>query len=265
VPFETGRRLSLLVEAGRARFAIEATSVLEVAPVEGKALQGVEVADLSRLLGGPAEGQPQAAVILDVSPTLAVRVRKVIEVADVAQAPLLKLPALLGETLSVVLRGALVHQGLAFLELACDALPHQPGALFASVPRPVYLLEEIPDRALLFESQGRCYGIPLGWVSQVVGLGEAYCPLPAPGTALGVLPQAKALWPVYSPAGLLGGEGKEEPLVLLAELGGHNAAITASRVLGVFGRLKPTDIPGELSAEGAPSVALFLDLQRMFS
>ena len=265
VPFESGRRLSLLVEAGGARFAIEATSVLEVAQTGGKPLQGTDVADLSQLLGGPPEEQPGAAVVLDVSPSLAVRVRRVVEVADVAASPLLNLPPSLGEALTLTLRGALLHQDKAWFELSAEHLPHRINALPAPAPHPVYLLEELPERALFFESQGKRYGIPLTWVSQVVAFSDAFCALPSPHAAIGVFPHGGALWPVYTPAGLLGGQGQREPFLLLTELSGQQAAITASRVLGVHGRLKPTDVPGELVAEALSGAGLFLDLQRMFS
>jgi hypothetical protein len=257
--------LSLLVEAGGARFAIEATSVLEVAQSSGKPLQGIDVADLCELLGGTPEEQPGAAVVLDVSPSLAVRVRRVVEVADVAASPVLKLPSSLGEALKLTLRGALLHQEKAWLELAAEALPHRPHALPVPAPRPVYLLEELPERALFFESQGRRYGMPLPWISQVVAFSEAFCALPAPHAALGVFPHGQALWPVYTTTGLLGGKGEREPFLLLTELSGHQAAIGASRVLGVHGRLRATDVPGELAAEGLSGPGLFLDLQRMFS
>ncbi|MFP2932425.1 hypothetical protein ACLESO_46205 [Pyxidicoccus sp. 3LG] len=91
-PFESGRRLCLLVEAGETRYAVEATSVMEVAMsgANGSSLRGVlEVKDLSALLGGSPEEGPGMVVVLDVSPTLAVRVRSVVEVADVARAPVL--------------------------------------------------------------------------------------------------------------------------------------------------------------------------------
>jgi hypothetical protein len=77
-PFESGRRLCLLVEAGETRYAIEATSVMEVAlpGSDGTSLRGMlEVKDLSTLLGGSPETAMGMVVVLDVSPTLAVRVR----------------------------------------------------------------------------------------------------------------------------------------------------------------------------------------------
>ncbi|HLL55634.1 MAG TPA: defective in fruiting DifE, partial [Myxococcaceae bacterium] len=76
--FESGRRLCLLFEAANGRFAVEATSVTEVAPPDanGVSIRGyLELTDLSLLLGGEAETRPGTGVVLDVSPTLAVRVK----------------------------------------------------------------------------------------------------------------------------------------------------------------------------------------------
>lgn len=112
--FESGRRLCLLFEAGGVRYAIEATSVVEVAPpdMDGDSIRGfLGLRDLSQLLGGPPQARPGMAVVLDVSPTLAVRVTRVIEVADVARDTLFRLPQGLSEGLSVVARGAIAHQG----------------------------------------------------------------------------------------------------------------------------------------------------------
>ena len=87
-----GRRLALLFEAGPARYALEASRVLEVTPPdpdpERATVRGVfPLEDLSTLMGGAAEARPGLAVLLDTSPTLAVRVREGAEVADVAGAP----------------------------------------------------------------------------------------------------------------------------------------------------------------------------------
>ena len=84
---EPGRRLSLLCDAAGARFAIPATSVLEVANPDpgGTTLRGHHtLVDLSQLLGGPAEQRPGTAVLLDTSPTLALRVGAVRGARDVA-------------------------------------------------------------------------------------------------------------------------------------------------------------------------------------
>ncbi len=267
-PFESGRRLCLLVEAGEARFAIEATSVMEVAQpgADGQFQRGVlEVRDLSALLGGAPERGPGMVVVLDTSPTLAVRVREVVEVADVARAPSFLLPPGLGG-LAGLSRGALVHKERLYLELAAEALPHQPGPLAGVPPRPVYLLETPPERALVLESQGRHYGLPLPLVSQVVARGQDFTSLPVQaGPVAGLFPHDQALWPVCSAPGLLGEAAGAEPFFVLTELAGQNVALAASRVVGVYPHFAPTEVRGEFSAQGLSAPALFLDLQRMFS
>ena len=170
-PFESGRRLCLLFESGNARYAVEATSVTEVAPPDedGRSIRGsLELHDLSQLLGGGPEVRPGMGLVLDVSPTLAVRIRKVQEVADVSRDPFFLLPPSVGEAAGLVFRAAILHQDKLYLELIADALPQARGLKFTSPVRPILVADEVPDRALVFESQGRLFGIPLGLVSQVV-------------------------------------------------------------------------------------------------
>lgn len=272
--FESGRRLCLLFEAGRTRFAIEATSVVEVAPPdpEGKSIRGLlELKDLSVLLGGQPEIRPGMAIVLDVSPTLALRVRGILEVADAARAQTFQLPQGLGEGLAIAVRGALFHNGGLYLELAPDGLCQRAAAQAAGAPvefpvRPVFVAEEPPDRALVFESQGRLFGIALSLVSQIVSSSSAFCPLPStPSPIAGLFPHLQSLWPITSAPALLGAQAEPEPLFLLTELAGQSVGLCAARVLGVHQGFSAADQRGEFIAPGLPRPALFLDLQRMFS
>lgn len=266
-PFESGRRLCLLVEAGETRYALEATSVMEVA-VAGANLRGMwEVKDLAVLLGGLPEQVPGMVVVLDVSPTLAVRVRSVVEVADVARAPFFLLPPGLGDGLALLSRGALLHNDRLYLELNAEALPHRPGPrLPAPPPRPVFLAEVAPERALVFESQGQLFGIALMLVSQVVTRDASFSVLPVQGGPVaGIFPHAQVLWPVCSAPALLGVPALPEAFIVMTELAGQNVGLCATRVLGVVQRFEATDVRGEFSAPGVPGPVLFLDLQRMFS
>lgn len=267
--FESGRRLCLLLEAGAGRYAVEATAVTEVAAPdpEGRTLRGaLELKDLSELLGGAEEERPGMAVVLDVSPTLALRVRRIHEVADVARDRLFGLPPALGEPLAFVIRGAILHGGQLFLELKPEAIPHQRLRLPPPPPRPVFLLDKPPERALVFESQGVMWGIPLPMVSQVVGSSSAFVPLPVPhGAVAGLFPHDQSLWPIYSAPALIGGQPGREELFVLAELAGEAAGLCASRVHGVFAGFNQTEGRGEFSANGLERPVLFLDWQRMFS
>jgi len=85
------------------------------------------------------------------------------------------------ETDAVVLVTQRVSDEALYLELAADAIPHGDASRavrWAPPPRPIYTLEELPDRALIFESQGRYYGVPLPFISQVISASAAFCPLP---------------------------------------------------------------------------------------
>lgn len=267
--FESGRRLCLLFEAGESRFAVEATAVVEVASPDedGKSIRGhLELEDLSELLNGPPEVRPGMGVVLDVSPTLAARVRRIVEVADVARDPFFMLPPGVRDAMAALARGAILHGGRLYLELIAEALPRLPAQLPTAAPRAVILLESPPERGLIFESQGVLYGLPLSVVSQVVPRSESFCLLPSRrGPALGLFPHAQALWPVYSFAGLLGGLGEPEPLLVLSELAGQSVGFCASRVLGVHQDFRRAESRGEFEASNLPRGALFLDLQRMFS
>jgi chemotaxis signal transduction protein len=267
--FESGRRLCLLFEAGACRFAIEATAVTEVATPDedGRALRGaLELRDLTHLLGAGPEERPGMAVVLDVSPTLAIRVRRVREVVDVARDRHFGIPPALGESVAFVTRGAILHRDHLFFELKPEAIPHEPFRQVAPLPRTVYLLERPPDRALVFESQGVQFGMPLALVSQVVAVPDSFLLMPVDaGPVAGVFPHAQSLWPVFSVPALLGGHATREGLIVLAELAGEATGLCASRVVGVVSAFQPTDCRGEFTARGSDRAILFLDLQRMFS
>jgi chemotaxis signal transduction protein len=261
--------LCVLFEAGASRFAIEATSVVEVAPPDpnGRSIRGtLELNDLSSLIGGPPEERPGLGLVLDVSPTLAARIRRVVEVADVSKAPFFHVPSALGELMATAVRGALVFGGRIYLELIAEALPRRPGTRMSAPPRPVYVSEQPPERALVFESQGRLFGVPLQFVSQIIPADDGYCPLPAAGGPVGGLhAHAQILWPIYSAPALLGAEVQREELLILTELAGQNVALFAQRALGVHAGFSPGEVRGEFRAPGLESRVLFLDLQHMFS
>lgn len=236
--------------------------------IDGTSLRGMlEVKDLSVLLGGEPESVPGMVVVLDVSPTLAVRVRSVVEVADVARAPFFLLPAGLGDTLAPLSRGAILHKERLYLELIAESLP-QRGITRGSPAssRPVRLLEGLPERALVFESQGRLFGLPLALVSQVVMRGEAFSRLPVQsGAVAGVFPHAQVLWPIFSVPAMLGASVQVETFFVLTEMAGQNVGLCATRVLGVLPRFEAAGERGEFTAPGLPGPVLFLDWQHMFS
>lgn len=259
----------MLVEAGAVRYAIEATSVVEVAPPDsdGESIRGfLELRDLCELLGGGKEERPGLAVVLDVSPTLAIRIKRVVEVADVARAQFFMLPPGLGEASALLVRGCLLYQDTLYLELVAEALPHSLGTVVGAPMKPLYVQETTPDRALVIESSNNLYGIPLPFVSQVLKTGPSYCPLPGRGGPVaGLLPQNQVLWPIYSFPGLLGATAQKAEFVVLTELAGRNVGIAAERVVGVYQNFVPGDARGSFKGNGMTAPALFLDLERMFS
>jgi chemotaxis signal transduction protein len=270
--FDTGRRLCLLFSAGGVRYGIDATVVSEVATPdpEGRSIRGfLELQDLSILLRGEPEVRPGMAVVLDVSPTLALRVREILNIADVAQDPVLRLPEGVDPELRAMVRGAIVHEQRIYLELVADALPTRSAP--EAIPNlwPVHFIEDLSGQALVFESEGRLYGLPLPFVSHVIVATDAFCPLPGrSGPVAGLIPHMQALWPVYSPGRLLAGRGtpgdaEREAFFVLAEVAGRNVGLCASKVLGVHQGFNFVSA-GEFSLAGMQPI-VFLDLQRMFS
>ena len=262
-----GRRLALLFEAGPARYALDASRVLEVTPPDAVAdrptVRGVfPLEDLSVLMGGAPERHPGLAVLLDTSPTFAVRVREGAEVADVAGAPHFELTRDLAQRIGTLVRGALQHHGRLFLELRAEALG-QTCMLPAPPPRVVTWVEGAPGSALLFESGGTLFGVSLGHVLQISPVLETFCPFPVPGGVIaGLLAHAGTLWPVYALPAFLGGELVAESHVVLLELAGIQAAICASRVLGIENRLVAGNEPGRWRTPDG-RVALAPDVTRL--
>lgn len=254
--FEKGQRLSLLVEAGAARYAIDATHVLEVSPPDegGETLRGhLHLRDLSVLLGGPPEARPGTVIVLDTSPTLAVRVKRVIEVADIAEKPRHQLPSRLVSRLEPAVRGVIEANGSLYFELdvetAARGLEADPPELIEGGRIPT---APEPERALVFESHGCRLAVPLSSVSQVVTAGDRVCPLPHEGPLKGLVLHQQHLWPAFSVPGMAGGSSAIEPLAVLVEVEGEGLGLLASKAFGVMNR-------------GSLQGADVLDLPRLFS
>ena len=211
---EGGRRTCLLFEAGPARYAIEATRVVEVAPPDAdrSTVRGVfPLEDLSVLMGGGPEQRPGLAVLLDSSPTRAVRVREGAAVADVSGDPHFQLTRDLGLRIGELVRGALFHRGSLYLELRPEAVGTVSVAP-APPPRVVTWLDSTDAPMLLVESGERLFLLPLSSVLQISPLSPAFCPFPVPGGVVaGVLAHGQALWPVYGLPPFFGGPLAEEP------------------------------------------------------
>ncbi len=250
---ERARRLCLLVDAGASRFAVPATRVLEVALPDagGMTLRGHHpLVDLAVLLGGERDVRPGTAVLLDTSPTLALRVRRVRGVHNVGDCPWLHVPRRLAPTVEPAVRGLIEVAGELFLELDVEALA-------TGVRPPAHLKVVDPfgpplAQALVFETGGRLVGLPLASVAQVVARGSKFCPLVALTAAVGVILHQQQAWPVFSLPGLLGESIFPEPLVVLTDVGADGIGFTATRALGVIDSVR---LPGIAS----------LELQRMFS
>lgn len=234
---------------------------------EATVLRGqLPLVPLIERFGGFPASPGTVAVVLDVSPTLTVRMDRVFGVVDVGRSPFFLLPPWLGEGLIGRLRGALVHDGRLYLELAAESLVGDAGAPIAP-ELPVHWLTDAPDRALIFRAGGTLYGVPLSLAGQVLPLQPlSLAKLPAQeGPVLGLYAHASALWPVCHPGRLAGGEGGFEAHLIFTEPAGQGVALGAGEILGVVDDLLETDRPGAFVGPGMQTPALFLDLPRMFS
>lgn len=224
------RRLCVFFEAGQTRYAIEATSVVEVArpnlESDDETFRGhLAIRDLSLLLGGDAEVRPGTVVVLDSSPTVAARTAKVDGVFDAAPHLSLPLSNRLVHLLAPVVRQGLVSEaGLSF-ELDAAEVPR-------GLPRQSRKLELVPTTAkgpcLVFESADLLLALPLSDVSQVAAKGPMFNAAPSVGPFIGVLMHQQRLVPVFSLTGT-----RAEALLVVVELESGPVAISATRAHGV--------------------------------
>jgi chemotaxis signal transduction protein len=241
------RKLYVFFEAGRTRYALEATAVTEVAhPNPGDdSLHGHHaLRDLSQLLGGSDEVRPGAAVILDTSPTVAVRVREVGGVFDTSSDLFLSLPGRMIPLVAPAIRGALLHEGELVFELdregAARGLPRQ-------LKKPVLATLAPTTPCLVFDTGPLRLAVPLPRVLQVVPVGPAFNRAPGEGAFCGAVAHLQQLCPVFRVSDATG-----EPFIVLVEARGELMGLTAARADGV----KQADSLGEVPV---------LDLEQMFS
>jgi hypothetical protein len=242
------RRLHVFFSSGPSRYAVEAVSVLEVArPGSDDELtqRHLGLRDLSVLLGGEAEVRPGAALILDTSPTLAVRVREVEGVFDVSNDPELALSNRLISLVAPAVSRGLLHEGRLVFELDVSSstrgLPRQ-----TKRPELITLAPSTP--CLVFASGHELLGVPLPRVLQVTTIGPTFNHAPGSGAFRGVLAHGQQLCPVYS----VSDAPALEAFIVLLELGGEILGLTAHRAEGV-------------KAPSALAEVRVLDLERMFS
>jgi len=240
------RRLYVFFEAGRTRYAIE--GVQEVArPAAGdETLHGhLGLRDFSQLLGGAAEEGASAALVLDTSPTLAVRVKSVDGVFDASGDRQLPLPRRMIPLAAPALRGGLVHEGRLFFEVDTDGvvrgLPKSTRQLERATRTPA-------EPCLVFESSTERFGVPLARVRQVVPAAGAFNPAPGTSAFLGAVVHQQGLCPVFS----VSESRAPEAFIVIAEAGGELIGLSAQRADGVR---PPASLDG----------VSVLDLERMFS
>ena len=238
----------MFFSAAATRYALDAVRVLEVARAteEGtlQLSQHLPVRDLSLLLGGEEEPHVAAGVVMDVSPTLALRVKQVEGVFDCTSLPRWPVQGRLVPLLAPAIASAMEYEGRLVFELDADGAAR-------GLPRQLKPLERhhrTDPSALVFTVQGERLAIPLHHIVQVIEAGAQFNRAPNAGSFLGVALHRGELCPVFT----VGPLGLVQPFVVLFEVGGDLLGLSASQVEGV--------------RSGASLVgASVLDVGRMFS
>ena len=242
------RRLAVFFSAGATRYALDAVRVLEIARagLDGalQVSQHVPVKDLSSILGGEEEPEVGAGVVLDVSPTVAMRVKQIEGVFDCGPMPRWKVHGRLIRLLAPAIIGAIEHEGRLVFELDAEGstrgLPRQQ--------KPIERHLRVDTSGLVFTVQGERLALPLSSVVQVIEATHAFNRAPNAGSFLGAAVHRGQLCPVFT----VGPLGLVQPYVVLFEVAGELLGLSASQVEGV--RTGP-----------ALAGATILDVGRMFS
>lgn len=223
------RRLCVFFSAGATRYALDAVRVLEVARVNDEgALQlsrHLPVRDLSSLLGGDTEARVAAGLVMDVSPTLALRVKQVDGVFDCTGLKRWPVQGRLVPLLAPALAGALEYEGRLVFELDADGAAR-------GLPRQLKPLERhhrTDTTGLVFTVQGERLALPLHHVVQVIEANACFNRAPNAGSFLGVAVHRAQLCPVFT----VGPLGLVQPFIVLFEVGGDLLGLSASQVEGV--------------------------------
>jgi hypothetical protein len=177
--------LHLYFRAGGVRYAIEATSVIEVASValSSEALRGHFVlANFAALMGGADRLPGTSVIVFDSSPSLAARVDEVVGVLSARQATRPPMTPALKAVLAPKIQGALLNDVGLWFELTLDALQSK-----TSPPEPFFhLVKAEPCREPLFFLLGeQLYEVPFDSVVQVLPLGGGYNGAPFSGALFG--------------------------------------------------------------------------------
>lgn len=243
------RPLYVYFSAGCTRYAVEAMGVLEVAqPLgEGELREHLGLRDFSLLLGGEPERRPSPAMVLDTSPTLAVRIRNIDGVFATPAEARLPLPRRMIPLVAPALRGGLLREGSLSFEVDMEGVNR---GIPRSTRRPERIVRSSSAPKLFFESAGERLSVDLSSVLQVLSLGPQFNRAPSAGAFLGAAVYRQRLCPVFS-IGVLEGP---EAFVIVTEVGGELLGLSSSRV---FGSSQPEVGQGQAAA--------VLDLECMFS
>lgn len=242
------RRLCVFFGAGPTRYAIDAVRVKEVTRASDNGVltlaEGLGSGDLSALLGGDAEPEVQAGVVMATTPPFALKVKRVDGVFDAGPCPRWPVQGRLVPLISPAIGAALEFEDRLVFEL-------EPDGVARGLPKQLKPLDRqlrSAESALVFTVQGERLGVPLHHVVQVIEAGAHFNRAPNAGSFLGVALHRAELCPVFT----VGPLGLVQPFVVLFEVNGDLLGLSASQVEGVR---------HATSLEGVG----VLDVRRMFS
>lgn len=241
------RQLAVFFQAGQTRYAVDALRVLEVVRSEHEPLVTKgrwEERHLALLLGGEDE-VARAAVVIDVTPTLALLVASVEGVFDRSGSARWPVQGRMIPLVAPVIAGTFLFEDRLVFELDVEGVTR-------GLPRQMKTLErhvrQSPS-ALVFSVEGERLGVPLHQVAHVLEPKGLFNRSPNAGTFLGVVMHRHHLCPVYT----VGRPGVMLPFVVLFEArAGDLIGLTATAVEGV-------------KSGSALEGLNVLDVERMFS
>jgi len=236
MPSSPAERRALLFTAGGVPLALRLPMVREIVPVppgaeevevRGQVVPAVPLALAMGLAGGPG----RFAILTEAHPPVALRVDAVHSIVDLSQTEVFQLPARTPLPQPAPFQGAVVANGVIWLELALAAAGWVPLAPALGDGIQANQSDVAAGRELVFERAGRRYAVPISLLLRVAE-GPRVFPVPlAPPAHCGLLYHERAIFPVFDLAALFGeGPATGAPLALLVDAAGTAVAILADRI-----------------------------------
>lgn len=230
------KHLWLIFDAGPSTYCVDATSLVEVATPDksGETLRGhLAIHDLSSVLGGAAESRPGTVVVLDTTPTLALRVRRVHEVSAQDTGAIFDLPQPLMKVWEPLGARVLATRHALAWEFDADALAS--GHRVRSSGRAARFCAGHEGPTLQFGIAEKTFSVPLAQVVQIVPWPTMSVALPVADALWGACFALGRVWPVVAVAPL----AAPAAYAVLVDTGSAYGAFAANTLGGVGKQAQP--------------------------